>query len=104
MPDASDRGRSARRRGIAFEQELARYLGTVTTRSTRPGIHDDAGDVVLEGWTIEAKNVTRWQVQAWFTEVERKAELHGDRPALILKRPQRNTAGALLVVRLKDAT
>jgi hypothetical protein len=102
MPDASDRGRSARRRGIAFEQELARYLGTVTTRSTRPGIHDDAGDVVWPDWTIEAKNVTRWQVQAWFTEVERKAGLYDNRPALIVKRPRRNMGDALLIVRLKD--
>ena len=97
-------GASARRKGIRFEQELARHFGTVTTRSTRPGVHEDPGDVVLDDWVVEAKNHKRWSVALWFADVEVKADLYGLRPVLILSRPQRTMADSLVVVRLRDVT
>jgi hypothetical protein len=95
-------GAAARMKGIRWERAVAQYLGTATTRSTRPGVHDDAGDVVMEnGLLLECKDHGSWRVQDWFSQIEKKAG-PDERPALILKRRQMSTAYGLIVVRLGD--
>lgn len=95
-------GAAARMKGIRWERAVAKYLGTHTTRSTRPGVHDDAGDVVMHnGLLLECKDHGAWRVQEWFAHIERKAE-PDERPALILKRRQMATAEGLVVIRLGD--
>ncbi len=95
-------GAAARMKGIRWERAVAQYLGTQTTRSTRPGVHDDAGDVVMEnGLLLECKDHGSWRVQEWFSQIERKAG-PDERPALILKRRQMATAEGLVVIRLGD--
>jgi hypothetical protein len=94
-------GKAARLKGIRWERALASYFGTITTRSTRPGVHDDGGDVILPGWVVEAKDHGRWTVQAWFELTERKCR-PGERPVLVLKRRQKPTGDALVVLRLSD--
>lgn len=70
------RGASARRAGHEFEREVARYLGVPTTRSQRPGIRDDAGDLVVSDWLLELKNrpaPSRAQITEWLTTAIVKA-------------------------------
>ena len=94
-------GRPSRDKGIRWERALAQFLGTVTTRSTRPGVADDAADVALDGWLVEAKDHARWTIPAWWADLEQKLR-DGQRPVLVLKRRQRPTADALVVMRLDD--
>jgi hypothetical protein len=99
-------GASARRKGIEFEQALARWFETITTRNTRPGLHDDAGDIVIPGWTVELKawDATTWTVRKWWTEVADKARRHHTRPMLILKVPRSPLGTSLVIARLEDIT
>jgi hypothetical protein len=102
-------GKKARDFGIRFEHELSHWFDRPTTRSTRPGVHDDGGDIVIDGVVLEAKarhhgsdgSAPRWLVYSWFAEAERKCR-DSELPALALKRPGVNVGGALLVVRLRD--
>lgn len=101
--------KAARDFGIRFERELSHFLGRPTTRSQRPGIHDDAGDVIVDGVVLEAKarhlgagnTSPKWMVWTWFRQVESKCA-EDDLPALVLKRPGWTAGGSLLVVRLED--
>jgi hypothetical protein len=95
------RGLPARRRGVRFEQEVARWLGTVTTRSTRPGIHDDAGDVLLPGFVVETKSHTRLALPAWWRELVAKVDTD-DEPVLIVKQAGKTVAHALVYERADD--
>jgi len=92
-------GAASRAKGVRFEQAVANYLGTVTTRSTRPGIHDDAGDVVLPGWLIECKDHGRLELGPWLDKAHR-ARLDGDRAALVVKRRQTAIAESFVVLTL----
>lgn len=94
-------GAAARMKGIRWERAVAKYYGTATTRSTRPGVHDDAADIVMANdMLVECKDHGRWQVAAWFDQVESKC---GDqKPVLVLKRRQRSTAEGLVVMRVGD--
>jgi hypothetical protein len=94
-------GRAARAKGIRFERAIAKWFGTVTTRSTRPGIADDAADIWLPGYMIECKDHARWTVNQWFTELEGKTR-DEETPVLILKRRNQPTSEALVVQRLAD--
>lgn len=102
-------GKQARDFGIRFERELADFIGRPTTRSQRPGIHDDGGDLVIDGVVLEAKarhlgagnTSPKWMVWTWFRQVEEKCR-DGQLPALALKRPGWTAGGCLLVVRLED--
>ena len=91
------RGASARRKGHTFERELARDLGTSTTRNTRPGTHEDAGDLVLAGWYVEAKACEAWRVEEWWKKATANA-VDGQRVAVLMKRDQHNFAQSLVVV------
>ena len=94
-------GASSRRKGVTFEQEVARYLGTVTTRSTRPGIHDDAGDVVVTGWFLECKNHGRLELGPWLDKAERLAgEFDAELTALVVKRRNRFIGHSFVVMTL----
>ena len=89
------------------EREVARRFGTVTTRNTRPGTWEDAGDIALMGWCIDVKahDSKRWAVRSWWESIETKARAgNGDRPALVLKRPGLRLDYALVVVRLGDVS
>lgn len=97
----ASRGRSARSAGIRFERAVAQFLGTRTTRSTRPGVHDDAGDVHLPGHVVECKDHGRWTVEAWWRELLAKAQ-PGETPVLVLKRRGQPIGEALVVQRLSD--
>lgn len=95
------RGRSARSAGIRFERAVAQFLGTRTTRSTRPGVADDAGDVVLPGHVVECKDHARWTVDAWWRDL--LAKRRGDEvPVLVLKRRGQPIGEALVIQRLSD--
>lgn len=102
-------GRKARDFGIRFEHELSHWFNRPTTRSTRPGIHDDAGDIVINGVILEAKARHKtvngaappWRLWNWFADTESKCG-DGQLPAVALKRPGFNVGGALLVIRLED--
>jgi len=89
-------GASARRAGHTFERDVARYLGVPTTRSQRPGIHDDAGDLVIAGWCIELKNYgspSRGQIAVWHQIAAEKAAVAGlDNVAVITKARNRPLA------------
>lgn len=97
----TERGAAARRKGHSFERAVANFLGVRTTRSVRPGIHDDAGDIVLDGWLCEIRSRARWSISLWFDVIEHKV-LNGERPSLILHRPHRSLGDALVVMRLSD--
>jgi len=92
-------GASSRAKGVRFEQDVARYLETVTTRSVRPGIHDDAGDLVLPGWVLECKDHGRLELGPWLDKAAR-ARADGDRAGLIVKRRQRATSESFVVLTL----
>lgn len=95
-------GRYSRQKGRRFELQVAHYLDTVTTASTRAGVHDDGGDVVLDGWVIECKDHQRWAVPSWWRALVAKVR-PGERPALVLKWPGvADPAEALVVMRLED--
>ena len=94
-------GRASRMKGIRWERAVAQFLGTVTTRSTRPGVADDAADVVLDGWLVECKDHGRWSVPEWWRQVVAKCR-EGERPVLVLKQRQKPTGEALVVMRLED--
>ena len=89
------RGLPARRRGIRFEQDVARWFGVPTTRSTRPGIHDDAGDVLLPGYVVECKSHTVTRLPQWWREVCAKCNSEDD-PLLIVKVPGKSVGYALV--------
>jgi len=92
-------GASSRAKGVRFEQAVATYLETVTTRSVRPGIHDDGGDVLVAGWVIECKDHGRLELGPWLDKAGR-ARLEGQRAALVVKRRQRATAESFVVLTL----
>lgn len=97
-------GKASRDKGRRWELALAHWFGTSTTANTRPGSHDDGGDVVPPAdlhAVIEAKDVGRWTVAAWFDHLTTKCT-HGETPLLILKRRNRPTGDALVVMRLSD--
>jgi hypothetical protein len=94
-------GAAARMKGIRWERACAKFYGTATTRSTRPGVHEDGGDIVLPGWVVEAKDHDRWQVQRWFEDTEAKC-VGDERPVLLLKRRNLSTSYGLVVVRMGD--
>ena len=94
-------GRASREKGIRWERAVAQYLHTTTTRSTRPGVADDAADVVLDGWLVECKDHGRWTVPEWWRQVVAKCR-DGETPVLVLKRRQLPTGEALVVLRLED--
>jgi hypothetical protein len=95
------RGAAARRKGHTFERAVAKYLGVRTTRNTRPGTHEDAGDIVLPGWCAEIRSRANWSVALWFDVIESKAEAD-QFPLLILHRMGRGTKDALVVMRLSE--
>ena len=103
MTSSSDAGRAARVRGIRWERAVASFLHTRTTRSTRPGVHDDPGDIILGGWVVECKDRARWEIPRWWAETAAKAAACGARPMLILKRRQRPTGDGIVVVAARDA-
>ena len=82
-------GASARRAGHTFERDVARYLGVRTTRSVRPGIHDDAGDLVVDEWLLELKNyghASANRIARWHTEARVKARAARlDHVAVVIK-------------------
>lgn len=88
-----------RRKGHEFERALARRWGVRTTRNTRPGVHEDAGDIPLPGLLVEAKNHGRWSVDTWFGEAESKATAE-QAVALVLKRRRRPLGDSLVVITL----
>jgi len=95
-------GAAARMKGIRWERAVANYYGTSTTRSLRPGVHDDGGDIAMpNSMLVECKDHGRWQVATWFDQIERKC---GDeeRPVLVLKRRQQPVAYGLVVMRVGD--
>ncbi len=96
-------GAAARMKGIRWERACAQFYDLATTRSTRPGIHDDGGDLDTggQGLVIECKDHGQWRVQHWFEQTEAKCR-EGERPLLLLKRRQRTTADGLVVVRMGD--
>lgn len=102
-------GRAAREFGIRFEHELSHFLGRPTTRSQRPGVHDDGGDLVIDGVLLEAKarhlganrSAPKWSVWAWFADAESKCR-NDQLPVLALKRPGLNAGACLIVLRLRD--
>jgi hypothetical protein len=102
-------GKAARDYGIRFEQDLAKHLGHPTTRSTRPGVHDDAADIAIPGICLEAKarhcgtggTPPRWSLWSWFNDTEAKCT-YDQLPAVALKRPGHPIGDTLLVVRLSD--
>ncbi len=96
-------GKGARVKGISWERAVAKFLGTVTTRSVAPGIHEDRGDVVMHNHVlIECKNHARWRVLEWFKIIESKCT-DDEVPVLIIKRPgDGSTAAGLVVMRLGD--
>jgi len=93
-------GRASRDKGIRWERAVAHFLGTTTTRSTRPGVADDAADVVLDGWLVECKDHARWSIPAWWHDLDNK--VIDERPVLVLKRRNRPVGDALVVLRLED--
>lgn len=96
------RGRPAKARGVRWERAVAQYLGSRTTRSVAPGVHEDRGDVVWPGHVIECKDHSRWgryELMQWFEQTERKAG-DDDVPVLVIKRPQMPTSHGLVIVRL----
>lgn len=94
-------GAAARMKGIRWERSVAKFYNTTTTRSTRPGVHDDAADIITDNnMLIECKDHSSWRVQEWFDQVERKCA--NERPVLVLKRRQRSTAEGLVVMRVGD--
>jgi hypothetical protein len=95
------RGRAARLKGIRFERAVAHWLETVTTRSQRPGIHDDAGDVVLDGFIVECRDRDRWELGAWWAALLVKAAALELEPVLIVKRPGKPIGESLVVTRLR---
>lgn len=90
-------------KGIRWERACAQFYGLPTTRSLRPGVHDDGGDLDGSdlGLILECKDHTQWRVQFWFDELERKA-LPDQTPVLLLKRRQQSTAAGLIVARIGD--
>ncbi len=92
-------GSSARRAGHEWERQLARRWGVPTTRNTRPGVHDDGGDILLPGWYVEAKNTAAWRVNPWFYLAETNATPDLS-IALVLKRRHRPEGDALVVITL----
>jgi len=95
------RGGPARRRGVRFEQEVARYMGTVTTRSVAPGVHDDKGDIVLPPWVVECKSHTRLALPTWWRELEPKLQPENAPPLLVVKRDGRRVGGSWAVTTLE---
>jgi len=96
-------GAAARMKGIRWERACAQFYGLPTTRSLRPGVHDDGGDLdgTSLGLILECKDHGQWRVAHWFDELERKA--HDDQvPVLLLKRRQQPTAAGLIVARMGD--
>lgn len=102
-------GASARQYGIRFEQELARWFGCTTTRNSRPGLHDDAGDLLIEGVAVEAKarhcgtggTPPRWSIWSWMRQIEQKAD-DSQIPCLIVKRPGQPVGRNLIIANLED--
>lgn len=95
-------GASARRAGHAFEREVANFLYTRTTRSMRPGVWEDMGDIALDGWCLECKNragVSHLTVLGWLDETERKAARAGFNAAVVLKNRNHPIALARVVMR-----
>ena len=95
-------GASARRAGHTFERDVARFLNTVTTRSQRPGVWEDMGDIALDGWVVECRNrqaASHLVVMAWLADVEQKAARVGHHAALVLKNRNRPIALARVVMR-----
>lgn len=86
------------------EREVARRFGVTTTRNTRPGTWEDAGDIALRGWCIDVKayDAKRWAVRAWWESIESKARAGDDHPALVLAIPRRRLDHALVVARFCD--
>ena len=95
------RGAPARNKGHTFERAVANFLGTKTTRNTRPGTHEDAGDIALPGWCCEIRSRARWSVALWFDVIEHKA-LAGENPLMVLHRAGRATKDSLVVMRLSE--
>lgn len=95
------RGAPARRKGHSFERAVANFLGVKTTRNTRPGVHEDAGDLDLPGWCAELRSRARWSVALWFDVIESKS-LESEKPLLVMHRANRNVADALVVMRLSE--
>ncbi|MBF0188611.1 MAG: hypothetical protein HQL50_11875 [Magnetococcales bacterium] len=84
--DHKRQGRSARRKGRAGEQELARllreHLGVEISRNlkqSRDGGHDLTG---LDGVAIEVKRQTRLKLPAWWRQTLEQAEQTGRVPVL----------------------
>lgn len=102
-------GAAGRQYGIRFERELARWFGCTTTRNSRPGLHDDAGDLVIDGVAVEAKArhcgtggaSPKWLIWSWMREIERKAD-DNQIPCLIVKRPGHATGRNLIIANLED--
>lgn len=92
-------GASARKAGHDWERAIARRWGVNTTRNTRPGVHDDGGDILLPGYLAELKNTAVWRVAPWFAEAEAKAS-PDQRVALVLKRRHMAEGQALVVITL----
>lgn len=92
-------GAASRSKGIRFERAVADYLGTVTTRSVRPGVHEDGGDVVLGGWLVECKDHGRLELGPW-SDKANAARLVGQMAALVVKRRQRPVGDSFVVMTL----
>ena len=92
-------GASSRRKGHEYERQVAHYLDTITTRNHAPGAHLDAGDLVVEGWLLEAKNHTRLELGPWLDLATAKAD-DDQRVALVVKRRQRPIGDSFVVMTL----
>ena len=97
---------SARRRGSAWERAVASYLRDhghpYAERAYGAGRHDDRGDLLgFPGWVLECKSRQRLELADWIEQAESaRARAGADYAAVIVKRRQRPTGSAYVVMRL----
>lgn len=94
-------GKPSRDRGIRWERDVSTFLGLPTTRSLRPGVHDDGGDIAADGWFLECKDHGRLRLPKWWDEMEAKLN-PGQRPALIVKRRRHPTRAGFVYLARED--
>ncbi|MGW1675985.1 hypothetical protein [Saccharopolyspora sp. NPDC002376] len=118
--NASERGKSNRRRGLDAERAVARYLRTVgfpgAERAVRTGFNAggrtvaDPGDITgIPGVVIQIKSVARENIAAWMEEVaEQSLNAESAIGILVQRRPGKADAGRwwawVMVAELVDLT
>lgn len=106
-------GRAPKRKGAAFENEVAKWLRSQGFEVTRAKQGNATGDIVgVEGIVFEAKNQKAFNLAGWTDQMLDEVEAAGARFGFVVaKRPRKTnigecyfaTTGEMAVALLKEA-